>query len=434
MQLRSWRDLLAWTPALQPGREAKLARFAATLALFETCFGPLPRILKISGTSGKGSVAAMLEAALLKDGRSVGLFTSPHLICATERIRVGGKEIASPELDDLTGATAPFFRRVVGELGADFRPTFFEALLLLALRAFQLARVDLAIVEVAIGGASDVVSLLPGDFAAITSIGNDHLAEIGPTLADVAADKAGVASPGSTLLLGPAIPADLLEVVRRSAEARGTKVIVMDAAHISGRDRGFLGHEVKVEMERESLGFELPLAGEHQLANLALVDGILAQLEQRGLIASRGCLRGVASTSWPARLEYFPGCPVFVLDAAHNELSFHALRRFLERRRPGLEPESAELLLLLGVSEVDKAQLALEILAPIFARVSFTEGFHRAVPWDDLPPALREKGWRHFEDPLEALNELKRNEAAATIVIAGSLFLAGACREILLRR
>jgi len=434
VHLESWRDLLAWTPALQFGGQAKLERFAAIARLFEQSFGPLPRLIKISGTSGKGSVAAMLEAALLEDGQSVGLFTSPHLICATERIRLDGLSIDSAELDTLTRATAPFFARILEELGPEFRPTFFEALLVLALRAFQLRGVDFAVLEVAVGGSIDVVSLLPGELAVITSIGRDHLAEIGPRLEDVAADKAGIASPGSTLLLGPAISPELLEVVRQNAAARAVEVIVADGSLIKTRSLGLRGHAMSIENDGSRLSFELPLAGAHQLGNLALVERTIALLASRGLVKSRSSIRGVAATKWPARLEFFPGQPDFLLDAAHNEPSFYALRDFIDKHKLEENLPVTDWLLLFGASEIDKALLAETILAPLFRRAYFTAGFHRAVSWDDLPPALREKGWRHFRNPSEALAELSQNEPTATVVVAGSLFLAGACRELLLRR
>lgn len=168
-------------------------------------YGPLPTTVKLTGTSGKGSVAAMLEAMLIADGLRVGTFTSPHLYDVTERIRLSGKNISPQALERFETESIAFFRAVQDALGPDRQPSFFEKFLILAFQAFAHHRVDVAIIEAGKGGYFDVVSQLSGAFAAITSVGFDHIDELGSTLEAIAHDKAGIASDHAHLVLGPNI-------------------------------------------------------------------------------------------------------------------------------------------------------------------------------------------------------------------------------------
>lgn len=424
----SWRDLLSWSPPAEPGPEARLRRFAALLRAYRERFGPLPTVVKITGTSGKGSVGAMLEAALLADGKAVGLFTSPHLVAPTERIRVGGRDVGPEALDEAAARTGPFFQEVVADLGPRFRPSFYEALLVLAFRLFAEARCDVAVMEVAVGGANDVLSLVPGPVSAITSVGLDHLDEIGPALADVARDKAGLATPGSALVLGPAVGGEARAEIARSAEARGVRLVEAAGTPVRATGLGIAGHEVEIATEAGPLAFRLPLAGDHQVDNLKTAWTVLRVLKETGEVDRLGSIAGVARTRWPARLEYLSGRPAWLLDAAHNAMAFAALAEFLRRSLP-VPPAG----LLLGASEPGKAEEALRVLGPLFPEVHLAGGFFKAVD----PLLLREAfpALGIFPDPESAVRSLRERHAGEErcVVVAGSLYLAGACRAILLR-
>jgi dihydrofolate synthase/folylpolyglutamate synthase len=420
----TWQDLLEWSPPAEPGREARLRRFEAVLRTYQRRFGPLPAVVKVTGTSGKGSVGALLEAALLADGRAVGLFTSPHLILPTERIRVGGRDVSLEALDGAVARTGPFLQELVEDLGPRFRPSFYEALLVLAFRLFAEAGCGIAVMEAAIGGAHDVLSRVPGSVSAITSVGLDHRDEIGPELADIARDKAGIATPGSTLVLGPTVEGVARGEIERSAERRSVRLVDAAGAAVRAAGRGVEGHDVEVATETGTTAFRLPLAGDFQVDNLKTAFTVLRVLKDLGEVVRLESIAGVAETRWPARLEYLPGRPAWLLDSAHNELGFQALSDFLSRSLPG--PKS----LLLGASDARKAGEALDILGPLFPAIHLVGGFFKAVD-----PRLLREAPGSFPDPESAVRFLRERHAGEEhcVVVAGSLYLAGACRAILLR-
>jgi dihydrofolate synthase/folylpolyglutamate synthase len=423
----TWRDLLEWSPPAEPGRDARLRRFEALLRAYSRRFGPLPAVVKVTGTSGKGSVGALLEAALLADGKAVGLFTSPHLVLPTERIRIGGRDVSLEALDGAAARTGPFFEELVADLGPRFRPSFYEALLVLAFRLFAEAGCGIAVMEAAIGGAYDVLSSVPGPVSAITSVGLDHRDEIGPELADIARDKAGIATPGSALVLGPTIAGVAREEIERSAGRRGVRLV--DAADIADEavraaGRGLEGHDVEILTETGTITFRLPLAGDFQVDNLKTAFTVLRVLKDLGEVDRLESIAGAARTRWPARLELLPGRPAWLLDSAHNGLAFQALADFLRRSLPEA-PRS----LLLGASDAEKAGEALRILGPLFPEIHLAGGFYKAVD-----PRLLRGASGSFPDPESAVRFLRARHAGEErcIVVAGSLYLAGACRSILL--
>ncbi|HEY3495637.1 MAG TPA: cyanophycin synthetase [Polyangiaceae bacterium] len=416
-----WRELSQ--SATKPASpEERRARFSALLARYDAGAGKLPALVKVTGTSGKGSVAAMLEAALIADGKRVGLFTSPHLIDVTERIRILGSDIGAEELD----AAA---ERVAARLDGhrpELRPSFFEVLLLLALDAFVEHRVEVAIVEVAIGGRHDVVSLLSAPLALVTSVGLDHGAELGASIAAVAADKAGIANPGTTLVLGPRLPAEALRVIRDDASRRRIRVVEASPAGLDARSLGIAGFDVKLSGTTPHLA--LPLAGRFQLDNLATAATAVEVLVELGLAGSLESLSGVERVRWPGRLELVEGEPPFVLDSAHNSLAFSALAEFFREL-----PERNRRTLLFGASEPDKLVEGLRILGPHFASTYTVEGFfksvtrehHDAIPKDIVPSPP-------FSSPRQALDRLRSlNPRPELVVVTGSVYLVGACRRLL---
>jgi dihydrofolate synthase/folylpolyglutamate synthase len=419
-------------------RDHRRRRFAALLQRYVAHHGPLPEVVKITGTSGKGSVAAMLEAALLRDGQRTGVFTSPHLVNATERIRISGVEITPGGLAARIAAMTPFFDSAVAALGEDFRPSFFEAMLLMALDEFREHGVTVAFLEVAIGGYHDVVSLVPGAVSCITSVGLDHTEELGSTLAAIAADKAGVSTPGSTLVLGPGLDEAARHAILLDARRREVRIVETSLAGIESYSLGLEGHDITLTTtqtprhcgtdasvcqsgdsgDSAPISFRLPLAGDFQVENLATAWGVQQCLHQRGTLQRLESVAGIAETHWPARLEYRPGAPAFLVDAAHNTLAFQALRRFLLAL-----PDRRRRTLLLGVTDAAKHAEAVAELASVVDEVLLVEGFHRAA---HVGPA--------FASPAEAIDALRQRPDAedALVIVTGSLFLAGACRAILI--
>jgi dihydrofolate synthase/folylpolyglutamate synthase len=434
--ITGWRDLLQGSPPLGASREARHKRFRAIIDRYARAFGPMPLIVKVTGTSGKGSVCALLEAAVMADGKPVGVFTSPHLVEPTERIRINGHDVTSSALDQIAIDTAPFFEALVSELGPMYRPPFFEALLVLALRLFTHERCSVAIIEVAIGGANDIVSQLNSPIAAITSIGRDHVEELGPTLADVARDKAGIASPGSTLITGPSIDAVAMDEIKKDAARRNIRIVESETSKLRSRSRGIHGHAVTLDTESGTIEFTLPLAGDFQVENLKTAYATLLALKNLGVVTGAECIQGVSHARWPARVEVFPGTPPWIIDAAHNTLAFTALESFLHSALP-----SGHRTLVLGTSDVEKALDAIRILGPRFDEVILVGGFYKAIDFEAIDfeaidPAIWPMDRRPaiFSSPPEMMEWVLRCRSSQSdrIVVAGSIYLAGACRALLL--
>lgn len=423
--MSAWEQLHRRTAASRPGREVRRARFQRLLAAWIRESGPLPRVVKITGTAGKGSVCAQLEAMLMRDGRRVCTFTSPHLLQVVERIRIGGVPIPEALLETAARECLPFFDRIET---ANF-PSLFETLLFLALHLCRRENLDIAILEVAIGGSNDVVSLIPGPLAAITSIGMDHREELGPTLEDIARDKAGIASAGSTIVLGPGIPEGPRRVIHEVSQPHHVTVVPAPREAVGLMDSHARGTEIRFR----NLTLRLPLPGDFQADNFAVAAGLFERLVALGWARDRQSLAGAETAFWPGRLEYVPGTPPVLLDAAHNELAFEALRRHLDRTHP-----TEGIHLLFGASEPSKLSRGLAILGPKMKRIAVATGFYRSVAANareltSIPAELRPKLQR-FNRPDLALAALRQDAAGCPgdlIVIAGSIYLLGDCRLLL---
>jgi dihydrofolate synthase/folylpolyglutamate synthase len=423
--MSAWEQLHRRTSGSRPGREVRRARFQKLLAAWVRESGPLPRVVKITGTAGKGSVCAQLEAMLLRDGQSVCTFTSPHLFQVVERIRIGGVPIPETLLESAARECLPFFDRIEAQ---DF-PSLFETLLILALHLCRRQNVDLAILEVAIGGSNDVVSLIPGPLAAITSIGLDHWEELGPELEDIARDKAGIASAGSTIVLGPGIPEGPRRVILESSQPQRVTVVPAPRESLTVMESNDRGTEIRFR----NLSLRLPLAGDFQADNFAVAAGLFERLLALGWARDRLSLAGAEKAYWPGRLEYVPGTPPVLLDAAHNELAFEALRRHLDRTHA-----SAGVNLVFGASEPAKLTRGIEILGPRMKRIAVATGFYRSVAATarelaSIPSELRSKIQR-FSRPRPAFEAMRGGPAGGDcdlVVVAGSIYLLGDCRALL---
>lgn len=262
------------------------------------------RAVHVAGTNGKGSVCAMVESIARAHGLRTGLYTSPHLCRFAERIRIDGEPIADPTLASL----------LVRALDANEDLSFFEASTLAAFLAFREARVDVGVVEVGIGGRLDATNVLPTPAAAaITRVALDHVDRLGPTLVDIAREKAGIAKPGLDIVLGP-VPPDLRAIIDQVAHASGATTSCSDQAAVP-----------------PALGLE----GEHQRDNAR----IAVVLGDRIGASTETIARGLAGVTWPARLERIGR---HLLDAAHNPDGAEALARYL--RRTGLAPDRVALI------------------------------------------------------------------------------------------
>jgi dihydrofolate synthase/folylpolyglutamate synthase len=352
----------------------------------------------VAGTNGKGSVCAMVESIARAQGLRTGLYTSPHLCRFAERIRLDGEPIDEHTLASLLHEA----------LGAGPDLSFFEAATLAAFLAFRAANVDIAIVEVGIGGRLDATNLIPTPrAAAITRIALDHTDRLGPTLVDIAREKAGIAKPGLDVLLGPMSP-EVRAAIDEVARANGATT--SDARGIQPPQR-------------------IGLAGEHQKENAR----IAALLGARIGATSMAIDEGIARVRWPGRLE--PIDPHWLLDAAHNPDGAEALARYLQRTTTHFLPSPPERIVLVFGALGDKDWRAmLAILAPLAHRriyVPLPGAARTAVDPHEMNEVHAGVVARSVDEALSLASKVSSGEKSL-VVIAGSMVLVGEARARLL--
>ncbi len=347
----------------------------------------------IAGTNGKGSTAATISALLAAGGVRAGLYTSPHLVSVTERIRIEDVDVSSESLDGALGVVARI--AAPGLRG----PTYFEALTVAAFELFRRARVSVAIVEVGIGGRLDATNVLWPDVSVVTNVAADHLDVLGPALEDVAREKAGIFRKGQPALLG----------------ALGTAAGPRAALHAEARRIGARLVEIPPAADA---GFSLP--GAHQRQNLALA---LAAARAVAPLDEAAVSRGLAAVRWPGRLQRLEreGARPLLLDGAHNPPGASALAEHLDVT--GLAGRVD--LLFGGMSDKDLPG----VFAPLAARARRIVLVAPESPRAEKPEALRARLGRPdletADSVAEGLARLEEADGDGPVLVAGSLYLVG---------
>ena len=381
-----------------------------------------PSIL-IAGTNGKGSTAALLTSILTAAGLRVGRYTSPHIRSIEERIEVGGAPMSRQALAATVG-------RVSDISMEEAEPTFFEAVTATALAHFADRGVDVAVLEVGMGGRWDATNIVPAEIAAITPIGFDHERFLGDTIAEIAAEKAAIIKEGRPVVVGRLHP-DAFDVVREEAEKKRAPLIVAARGVSVAAEPAEVfdwGQRVRLSTERADYGsFLLPLHGAHQLDNLVLAVRIAETFSAS--LDPKEVRTGVEATVWPGRLQRIAGKPPLLLDAAHNVMAARELARFLAEH-----PKNRRVLLF-GVMKDKRVEEMLRHLLPHVSHfVATRPEMSRARGPEPLAAWAREQGCL-AEAILSSAQALKRARelagAGGEVVVAGSIFLLGEIVETL---
>lgn len=386
------------------GWDLKLERVRAALAALEAPDRAYPSVL-IAGTNGKGSTAAMLHAALGAGGLTAGLYTSPHLVQFTERIRIGDREI---ERDAVVEGVERIARRVdVAGSGL----TFFEVTTLLALLAFADARVDVAVLEVGLGGRLDATNVVEPIASAVTSIAYDHEEYLGETLDAIAREKAGVMRRGRVTVLGGGLDPVARAALLDEGARRGAKLVEA------------------VDLPPHALA----LGGAHMRRNAAVACGLLDAVgaaEPRLRVGDAAAIsRAFSGVRWPGRLAVVHANPPVVLDGAHNVQGALALRASL----PDVVGHGKVRLLFSALRDKRWREMA-GVLEPLAAEVVVTEiGGKRGLAAGELATAFSTPP-RVIADPADALARLIAEDRTRPILVTGSLFLVGMIYADLMRR
>lgn len=371
--------------------------------------------VQVGGTNGKGSTCAFLDAMLRAAGHRVGLYTSPHLVTVNERIQVGGVSID----DEALGArVVEVLRRSPAATGA----TYFELGTLVALEHFARERVEVAVLEVGLGGRLDATTAARPRLTALTRVGLDHMEFLGETLAAIAREKAAIFRKGAPAVSAAQHP-EAQAVIEACAAAAGTPLL------LEGRDFSLDALGRYAGPARALEGLALGLHGEHQHHNAAVAVTCAQLLEGQGVAVGDEAIRtGLRRTRWPGRLEQVPGHPPLLLDGAHNEDGVEALRAALDAPPYAGRPVH----LVFGVVSDKRVEPMLRRLLPRCASAVLTR-----LP---TPRSLDPDGYLGLartlcpsvdvaSSPEEGLERARlRAGPDGWVLVAGSLYLVGAVK------
>ncbi len=381
----------------------------------------------IGGTSGKGSTCTMAAVALQASGLRVGLHTKPHLRSMTERARIDGAPVQEQRFAALLNEMMPAIERTASEHG---RPTYYETLLALAFFYFAKEHVDIAVIEVGLGGRLDGTNVIVPKVAAITSVGFDHMDVLGDTIQSIATEKAGIIKPGVPLVSGVEDPV-ARAIVEEEADRIGTSVVrVSEAAQIDGAPGERYGQSFSVTTACGTYNLSMPVLGIFQRQNAATAIVTLEQLPSDLRPSISDVERGLSQVAIPGRMEVFPGHPSVVFDIAHNTEKAQHLVASLAERFPG---RHCTFVVAIGESK-DASQIlrALGKLPSNFIFTSFsTAGREPTKPQRLASIAESQGSWgRVIADPVEALAVARRNASSdGVIVVTGSTFIVAELRS-----
>ncbi len=400
----------------------------------------------IAGTNGKGSTAAMTEAVLRAAGYRVGLYTSPHLVTITERIRVNGEDISQDDFARLASEVRSSSESLVAGDLLEALPTFFEQVTMIAFLCFAESKVDVAVLEVGLGGRLDATNICRPLVTAITPVSHDHQRYLGDSLPEIAGEKAGIIKVGVPVVVAPQDHEAMMAIAARAArlqariisvedEMESSKQLSIDAIN-EGPDIMQIGwYRLRYRTEQAGYDARLSLRGRHQVINALTTIHLAEELNGLGLKLSPLEINyGLEHAWWPGRLEMLQPANVsapLLLDGAHNAASARVLREFLA------EHFSATSITLIFGAMSDKAiDEMIELLFPIAQKIIVTKVLNERAT---EPEVIAEKAERLNHHVIcvgsvsEALAEASRITPQNGLICGcGSLFLVGEIKSLLL--
>ena len=404
-----------------PGR---LSRMRALLANLGNPHLKYPTV-HVGGTSGKGSTSTMIAAALTASGKRTGLHTKPHLMSITERARIDGIAISELAFGETLGRMMTAIEITTADFG---RPSYYETLLAVAFVYFANENVEIAVIEVGIGGTLDGTNLIAPEVSVITNVGLDHMDVLGDTVEEIAADKAGIAKRGVPLVSDAS--GNARRIIEERCEREGAPFFAVTAcASIDRLPSEPYGQTFTVTTQAGRYDLALPVLGGFQQRNAATAIVALERLNDTLRPSREAIESGLAVLQIPGRMEFFPNHPSIVFDVAHNPDKSASLADALAETFPD---RRFSFVVSIGVTKDAPA-----ILRPLFAlpgNFIFTTfeaaGFASERP-DKLANIAANAGVsaRAIADPVEALAVARRQAASGSIVVVtGSTFVTGALR------
>lgn len=435
----TYRDALAFIDGLlsrerTPAPVAEAAKLRRVERLLTLLGGPHRRIptVLIAGTKGKGSTAVMLASIMQAAGHRVGLYTKPHLVDYRERFRVNGELIGEEVLTRLVEKIRPHVETM--EEQAEGPPSYFEASVALAFLYFADTNVDLAVVEVGLGGRLDPTNIAEPVLSVLTPVSFDHMDALGDTLDNIAREKAGIIRPEGAVASAPQSPEALAAIIDVCARLDAKLWLVEDI--MTWRPERTSLHAQAFELRGPWHGYgslSISLVGAHQRTNAATAVAAAEILGEREFPISLDAVKnGLAAVRWPARVEVLRERPYVVADVAHNPASIGALRETLEQLFPG-----RRIILVFGMVATHDHRATTSLIAPLADAVIATTPKHiKPLPGRVLADEAA-RYVRHVEvidDRLAAAcRALELAGPDDVVVITGSFFLVGEIREALMK-
>ncbi len=421
--------------AQTPSHKFDLAHMRVLLGAMDHPERRFPSVL-IAGTNGKGSTAATLASIVRAAGLKTGLYTSPHLVRINERIRINGDEISDDDFARLHGEVDQIAEQLVGKAELPWHPSFFEMMTAIAFLHFAREQVDIAVLEVGMGGRLDATNVVEPRVSVITDISLDHQKFLGDTVREIAREKVGIIRRGGIVVTLPQAPEanDVIGNAILDLDARGISAVPyvppVSPASSDYRVRGAVSrYRYPLQIMSKQILVETPLVGRHQLRNLALAIATAEELAKQGFsqITTESIERGIRETRWPGRFQVLPAherWPEIVLDVAHNPAGAWALRSAISERYG-----DGPLIFVFGAMRDKAISEMAEILFPLGERVIATRPEN---PRSASPNEIQQAGCRTgaeivaVPDVAEALETARRaSQPGTAIIITGSIYLVG---------
>jgi len=434
--------------AQTPSNKFDLAHMRVLLEALGHPEKSFPGIL-IAGTNGKGSTAATLASILRASGLKAGLYTSPHLVRINERIRVNGVEISDGDFARTHGDVDRVAERLVGAGALPWHPSFFEMMTAIGFCYFAAHQVDIAVLEIGMGGRLDATNVVEPLVSVITDISLDHQKFLGNTVGEIAREKAGIIRRGGVVVTLPQQP--------EANDVIGNTILDLDAVGVSAvqyvppvspaspefrapdlAEASSPRYRYPLEVMGKQISVESPLVGRHQLRNVALAIAAAEEVSKKGFrgITAESIEQGIRQTQWPGRFQVAAGnagWPEIVLDVAHNPAGAWALRSALSERF-----EDRPLVFVFGAMRDKAISEMTEILFPLAERVIATrpDNPRAASPEEILRAASRTGAEVEAVDDVNQALERAHLSAgpAGVMVVTGSIYLVGEAMRFLASR
>ena len=390
-------------------------------------------VVHVAGTKGKGSICAMTASIMREAGYKVGFYSSPHMIDFRERIKVNDNEISKQSLINYVMKLRHIFKTV------DQLSTF-EIITAIAFKYFADQQVDIAIIEVGMGGRLDATNVVEPIVSIISPISHDHMNILGDTIAKIAREKAGIIKKSVPVIISPQ-KESAKEEIKIIANRKGSFIIDVS--------ENYTYEQINYSLEKQSFVikekliypsdtcnpiYEIPLLGDHQINNAITAFACILRLRKLGYEINENALKnGFSKVEWPGRFEVVCKKPLIIVDGAHNRDSFRKLRNTIKKYLAG-----KKVILIFGASEDKEVKLMIKIIKPYIEHFIFTKSEH--------PRALGLGELEKFASSLDLDNYsigdigsivpliLRKSDQKNTYIASGSIFIAGAIKQLLARQ